>query len=161
MFTICRSNKHTVAYFLQCFLLNSHYPAPLPPSPEAVRHERAISNAGRQNQILPKEIKANRFFWDSHWLEIWKNFYRTEWRKRGYGLRSKLGHSTCDSDTLRTRNNWSCVMNWKWPQTNPLPYPPPHKHNYHLLVQVMPTTSIRAVSLSTHLMRRYTVKKVS
>jgi hypothetical protein len=20
-----------------------------------------------------KEINANRFFWDSHWLEIWKN----------------------------------------------------------------------------------------
>jgi hypothetical protein len=23
--------------------------------------------------ILPKEMNANRFFWDSHWLEIWKN----------------------------------------------------------------------------------------
>jgi hypothetical protein len=23
--------------------------------------------------ILPKEINANRFFWDSHWLEIWSN----------------------------------------------------------------------------------------
>ncbi len=28
---------------------------------------------GCKNWILPKEIKANRFFWDSHWLEIWKN----------------------------------------------------------------------------------------
>ncbi len=26
-----------------------------------------------KNWILPKEMNANRFFWDSHWLEIWKN----------------------------------------------------------------------------------------
>ncbi len=25
---------------------------------------------GGKNWILPKEINANRFFWDSHWLEI-------------------------------------------------------------------------------------------
>jgi hypothetical protein len=28
---------------------------------------------GGKNWILPKEINAKRFFWDSHWLEIWKN----------------------------------------------------------------------------------------
>jgi hypothetical protein len=28
---------------------------------------------GGKNWILPKEMKANRFFWDSHWLEIWSN----------------------------------------------------------------------------------------
>ncbi len=27
---------------------------------------------GGKNWILPKEINANRFFWDSPWLEIWK-----------------------------------------------------------------------------------------
>jgi hypothetical protein len=26
---------------------------------------------GGKNWILPKEINANQFFWDSHWLEIW------------------------------------------------------------------------------------------
>ncbi len=26
---------------------------------------------GGKNWILPKEMNANRFFWDSHWLEIW------------------------------------------------------------------------------------------
>jgi hypothetical protein len=26
-----------------------------------------------KNWILPKEMNANRFFWDSHWLEIWKS----------------------------------------------------------------------------------------
>jgi hypothetical protein len=28
---------------------------------------------GGKNWILPKEINANRFFRDSHWLEIWTN----------------------------------------------------------------------------------------
>jgi hypothetical protein len=45
---------------------------------------------GGKNRILPKEMNANRFFWDSHWLEIWSNHFcpsmGTEWRERGYGL---------------------------------------------------------------------------
>jgi hypothetical protein len=28
---------------------------------------------GVKNWIFPKEMNANRFFRDSHWLEIWKN----------------------------------------------------------------------------------------
>jgi hypothetical protein len=28
---------------------------------------------GGKNLILSKEMNANRFFWDSHWLEIWSN----------------------------------------------------------------------------------------
>ncbi len=28
---------------------------------------------GGKNWILPKKTNANQFFWDSHWLEIWKN----------------------------------------------------------------------------------------
>ncbi len=28
---------------------------------------------GGKNWILPMEMNANRFFWDSHWLEIWSN----------------------------------------------------------------------------------------
>ncbi len=28
---------------------------------------------GDKNWIFPKELNANEFFWDSHWLEIWKN----------------------------------------------------------------------------------------
>ncbi len=46
---------------------------------------------GGKNWILPKEINANRFFWDSHWLEIWSNHfcpsYGTDWRELGNGLR--------------------------------------------------------------------------
>jgi hypothetical protein len=36
-------------------------------------------NAGSKNWILPKEINENRFFRDSHWLEIWKNPYVPPW----------------------------------------------------------------------------------
>jgi hypothetical protein len=32
-----------------------------------------ISMQGGKNWILPKETNANRFFRDSHWLEIWIN----------------------------------------------------------------------------------------
>ncbi len=34
---------------------------------------------GGKNWILPKEVNANLFFWDSHWMEIWKNTYVTLW----------------------------------------------------------------------------------
>ncbi len=30
---------------------------------------------GGKNWILPKYINENRFFWDSHWLEIWSNHF--------------------------------------------------------------------------------------
>ena len=30
---------------------------------------------GGKNRFLPKEMTANRFFWDSHWLEIWSNHF--------------------------------------------------------------------------------------
>jgi hypothetical protein len=46
---------------------------------------------GGKNCILLKEINANRFFWDSHWLDNCMvkpllSLYGTEWRERGYGL---------------------------------------------------------------------------
>jgi hypothetical protein len=28
-----------------------------------------------KNWILPKEMNANRFFWESHWLDIWSNHF--------------------------------------------------------------------------------------
>jgi hypothetical protein len=30
---------------------------------------------GGKNWILLKDMNANRFFWDSHWLEIWSNHF--------------------------------------------------------------------------------------
>jgi hypothetical protein len=57
---------------------------------------------GDKNWILQKYINANRFFWVSHWLEIWSNHlcYVPLWdrmRERGHGLRSQLVFSTQDS----------------------------------------------------------------
>jgi hypothetical protein len=43
---------------------------------EAVDMNRRFQMQGGKNWFLPKEMNANRFFWDSHWLEIWsKHFY--------------------------------------------------------------------------------------
>ncbi len=36
---------------------------------------------GGKNWILPKQINANRFFWDSHWLEIWSNHFCPIWNR--------------------------------------------------------------------------------
>jgi hypothetical protein len=30
---------------------------------------------GGKNWFFPKEMNANRFFWDYHWLEIWSNHF--------------------------------------------------------------------------------------
>jgi hypothetical protein len=38
--------------------------------PEAVDMNGRFQMQGGKNWILPKYINANRFFWDSHWLEI-------------------------------------------------------------------------------------------
>jgi hypothetical protein len=38
---------------------------------------------GCKNWILPKEIGANWFFWDSHWLEIWSNHFSPSMGQNG------------------------------------------------------------------------------
>jgi hypothetical protein len=42
---------------------------------EAVDMNGRFRMQGGKNWFLPKEINANRFFWDSHWLEIWSNHF--------------------------------------------------------------------------------------
>jgi hypothetical protein len=44
-------------------------------SAEAVDMNERFQMQGGKNWILPKQINANRFFWDSHWLEIWSNHF--------------------------------------------------------------------------------------
>jgi hypothetical protein len=43
--------------------------------PEFVYMNGWFQMQGGKNRILPKEMNANRFFWDSHWLEIWSNHF--------------------------------------------------------------------------------------
>ncbi len=42
---------------------------------EAVDMNGRFQMQGGKNWFLPKYINANRFFWDSHWLEIWSNHF--------------------------------------------------------------------------------------
>jgi hypothetical protein len=37
-------------------------------------HGRSQMHGGK-NWMFAKEINANRFFWDFHWLKIWKNIF--------------------------------------------------------------------------------------
>jgi hypothetical protein len=65
---------------------------------------------GGKNWILPKEMNANRFFWDSQWLEICSNYLCLSLGPNGgsvaiglslkllftleqYGMSSLLGHN--------------------------------------------------------------------
>ncbi len=42
---------------------------------EAVDTNGRFQMKGGKNWIFPKYINANRFFSDSHWLEIWSNHF--------------------------------------------------------------------------------------
>jgi hypothetical protein len=60
----------------------SEIPSPNPdtdldtdPDPEAVDMNGIFQMQGGKNWFLPKEMNANRFFCDSHWLEIWSNHF--------------------------------------------------------------------------------------
>ncbi len=75
---------------------------------EAVVMNGRFQMQGGKNWFLPKEMNANRFFWDSHWLEIWSNhFYPSMGPNggsvlRGYGLRETI-HMTHQGEMLRHR----------------------------------------------------------
>jgi hypothetical protein len=53
--------------FVYCTFLLKHT--------EAVDMTGIFQMQGGKNRILPKKINANRFFWDSHWLDIWSNHF--------------------------------------------------------------------------------------
>ncbi len=49
---------------------------------------------GGKNWILQKEMNANRFFWDSHWLEIWANHLFPFMGPNGGSVAMDSGYST-------------------------------------------------------------------
>jgi hypothetical protein len=51
---------------------------------------------GGKNWFLPKEMNANRFFWDSHWLEIWSNHFYPSMGPNG-------GSVAMDSELMKER----------------------------------------------------------
>ncbi len=101
---------------------------------EAAGHERKYEIQGGKNWILSKEINANRFFWDSHWLKIWKktllSLCGTELEGAWlYGLRvnngdavsmmrlygrpwNNPGHHSSKATSLSYEINLNSVSNW-------------------------------------------------
>jgi hypothetical protein len=49
---------------------------------------------GGKNWFLPKEMNANRFFWDSHWLEIWSNHFYPSMGPNGGSVAMDSGQTT-------------------------------------------------------------------
>jgi hypothetical protein len=47
---------------------------------------------GGKNWFVPKEMNANRFFWDSHWLEIWSNHFYPSMGPNGGSVAMDSGH---------------------------------------------------------------------
>jgi hypothetical protein len=65
---------------------------------EAVDMNGRFQMQGGKNWFLSKEMNANRFFWDSHWLEIWSNHFYPSMGPNG-------GSVAMDSDLLRNKSN--------------------------------------------------------
>jgi hypothetical protein len=59
---------------------------------------------GGKNWILPKEMNANRFFWDSHWLEIWSNHFCPSMGPNGVSVAmdSVLYRVHCHAPSIRS-----------------------------------------------------------
>ncbi len=62
---------------------------------------------GGKNWILTEEINANLFFWDSHWLEIWK----IHLCPYGYGLRARIPRGVSITDG-RSKPDFALDMVW-------------------------------------------------
>ncbi len=71
---------------------------------------------GGKNWILPKQINANRFFWDSHWLEIWSNHFCPSMGLNGGSVATDSGDilgtswtSNSKRDARRNRTTRGCT----------------------------------------------------
>jgi hypothetical protein len=58
---------------------------------------------GGKNWILPKEMNVNRFFWDSHWLEIWSNHFCPSMGPNGVSVAMDSGDGKCNE------RGWACT----------------------------------------------------
>ncbi len=60
---------------------------------------------GGKNWFLPKEMNANRFFWDSHWLEIWSNHFYPSMGPNG----GSVAMESATSSQITVRPDWICM----------------------------------------------------
>jgi hypothetical protein len=67
---------------------------------------------GGKNWFLPKEMDASRFFWDSHWLEIWSNHFYPSMGPNGGSVAMDsvfIFNEPTTSDVVQTpRDNTGC-----------------------------------------------------
>ncbi len=63
---------------------------------------------GGKNWILPKEMNANRFFWDSHCLEIWSNHFCPSMGPNGVSVAMDSADHTHISDTCMYDTREAC-----------------------------------------------------
>ncbi len=70
----CLLNCESVLHSLACMIADS-WILDVSKTTETVVMNGRFQMQGGKSRILPKEMKANRFFWDSHWLEIWSNHF--------------------------------------------------------------------------------------
>jgi hypothetical protein len=71
---------------------------------------------GGKNWFLPKYINANRFFWDSHWFDIWSNHFCPSMGPNG-------GSVATDSVMLESLREMFSLLSWSGAiptQLNPL-----------------------------------------
>jgi hypothetical protein len=61
---------------------------------------------GGKNWFLPKEMNANRFFWDSHWLEIWSNHFYPSMGPNG----GSVAMDSVERGILKTEKLCSCMQ---------------------------------------------------
>ncbi len=65
---------------------------------------------GGKNWFLPKEMNANRFFWDSHWLEIWSNHFYPSMGPNGGSVAMDSG-CKMDQTKYMSRDSRSSAQN--------------------------------------------------
>jgi hypothetical protein len=63
---------------------------------------------GGKNWFLPKEMNANRFFWDSHWLEIWSNHFYPSMGPNGGSVAMDSGLSLLETFAI----HWTDTGQW-------------------------------------------------
>ncbi len=70
---------------------------------EAVDMNGRFQMQGGKNWFLPKEMNANRFFWDSHWLEIWSNHFYPSMGPNGGSVAMDSGNVNLASKYQNTK----------------------------------------------------------
>jgi hypothetical protein len=67
---------------------------------------------GGKNWFLPKEMNANRFFSDSHWLEIWSNHFYPSMGPNGGSVAMDSGENRFNRSEYELRVSQRSLLYW-------------------------------------------------